>query len=883
MRGAHGKKLRTMARWQLDSGLLLSTPYPAAVLTLPPGLDIQSTLSPPTFRVWPSVPVTEDVIVLAEFSEIEGPVPLLSIPQSRTQNLDLNEFVVKVLSTDYLNTSGEFRVYEDTQLIQQDINTGVHVYVHYFTLYDVRARGFVRPMCLSYISADYRKLLRNFSQLREQFIVATEFLKLSNYEWFSKEMAGLIRNLEYTKNRYILAQRSVSTDTVLERSDASCKSASHLDMLADNELQSEGATSEHQKEYQTTYKATSPTVVMTTVHVEENPSKPQLFFSNHFPDARDAVEKEVGNTQTDVIYRITKQEEEEEEEESLLRHTSLESVATQLLECQHILDIIKPHMDKKEIEEDVKCLAEQVLSKPQCPLYKAMEDLCMFDEPEKEAKPTICILSLMKRNFHNMRTVQQLCGFGYVACLFKLKTIYDRYCKSFSTLIFEEMDREIYENPFNSLFIGNIPVVCFTKENCYNPASHFSSYGALCWDTQFIGFLRHGTSKVSTPDYESSQKLEAPLNSSTVSAAADCLKVFSRGEDDDDDDVERETFDKTSKNESNGSDDSPVPQSPQQGDDHIDTLLSSTTDRENKIQFKDGSSMGVQGVNVSTSLHHTTKEVKGSPRRTLVTQGSSSSGSGNGSVSSSPAFDLSNYEDIQEEENVWEEVWAVVGPDAEPRYDVINRMTASKVCRLSGLVQKFCGVSHCLMHSLLSGRPVVLAAAEEYRPMVTLYVRALSTILPHLPATHLPVLRWHTGTVTEHHLRQYRVMGVCIPERLHVQDLMSNATLNQVTVLNIETGHISGVAYSGTLVRGVEHYGRKLFHSNSALQTCLQSILISLGLKVYLFQHLLQTTNRSAGDILKGIGVAKGDTDIILYLNSIVQSQLQGQKVKDKV
>lgn len=47
------------------------------------------------------------------------------------------------------------------------------------------------------------------------FTQATEFLKLSNYEWFSKEMVGLIRNLEYTKNRYILAQRSVSADTAL--------------------------------------------------------------------------------------------------------------------------------------------------------------------------------------------------------------------------------------------------------------------------------------------------------------------------------------------------------------------------------------------------------------------------------------------------------------------------------------------------------------------------------------------------------------------------------------------------------------------------------------------------------------------------------------------
>lgn len=38
---------------------------------------------------------------------------------------------------------------------------------------------------------------------------ATEYLKISNLEWFSNEMNGLIRNLEYTKDRYIQAQRNV--------------------------------------------------------------------------------------------------------------------------------------------------------------------------------------------------------------------------------------------------------------------------------------------------------------------------------------------------------------------------------------------------------------------------------------------------------------------------------------------------------------------------------------------------------------------------------------------------------------------------------------------------------------------------------------------------
>lgn len=105
--------------------------------------------------------------------------------------------------------------------------------------------------------------------------------------------------------------------------------------------------------------------------------------------------------------------------------------------------------------------------------------------------------------------------------------------------------------------------------------------------------------------------------------------------------------------------------------------------------------------------------------------------------------------------------------------------------------------------------------------------------------------------------------------------LTTNYLQNQVTVLNIETGHISGVAYSGTLVRGVEHYGRKLFHSNSALQVCLQSIVVALGLKVYLLHHLMGVTNRTTGEILKGLGVARGDWDIIIYLAGMVQKQLK--------
>lgn len=174
-------------------------------------------------------------------------------------------------------------------------------------------------------------------------------------------------------------------------------------------------------------------------------------------------------------------------------------------------------------------LADHILSNPHSPLYKTMKDLKMLDEPEIKAQPTICILSLMKRNFHDMRSIQQLCGVGYIRCLFQLRSIYDRFCKSFLTLRFEDLDSEVYKNPFGSLFVGNIPVVGILKDDENSkPQAQTSPYSGLCWDTHYVKFLRNGTSHVSTPDSEYMPAMDNPVDMALVSAAADCLEVFSR-------------------------------------------------------------------------------------------------------------------------------------------------------------------------------------------------------------------------------------------------------------------------------------------------------------------------------------------------------------------
>ncbi|XP_068204425.1 guanine nucleotide exchange protein SMCR8-like isoform X2 [Palaemon carinicauda] len=855
-----------MAGWRTDSQYVPSSSYTTGFLNLPSELDIRSSIRTETFRPLNTSPPKEDIILMAEFSEIEGPMPLVTIPSIPSAHVDLNDFVVKVMSTDYLNTSGEFRVCADTQMVQQDIEPGIHVYVHYFTLYDVRARGFVRPMCLSYITADSRKLLKYFSQLRQQFTTATEYLKLSNLEWFTMEMQGLIRNLEYTKDRYIHQQRNVHLSSPKKSADVVTKGVTFEDIGLEDGLKFETS------HYHT--KINVRDIDSDSSQVRVSPGYSCLSSGDYDAcDGDDTSNRRASNALKTVLSDVPVYNtiDEDDDEESLLKHTTLEAVALQLMECQHILDIIKPHLDKPEIEEDLNRLSTEICSKPQSPLYKAMHRLLMLENPEENTKPSICILSLMKRNFNVMRSVQMLCGIGYIGCLLKLRSIHEKYKKSVLTLIFEDLDNKIYDNPLGSLFIGNIPTINVIKCNSTPISPKPNPYASLCYDDHFVNLLTSGPSQLSTPDSEYADAIETPKEGLDISEAGDCLQVFpvKKDAEENDSDHSHEALTKLSATLDNHNSDLYTEKMRVSGEIEeaaLDNHNSDLSSEKKRVSSDSETAVFMETTEENRGVNNGEKQLN------IAQRGSNSSSS---SWSSNPLYDWGHFEGIEEEEVVQAGIAFALGEEVQPRVNINDRMLTSQACRLSGLIQQFCGVSHCLVHALLSGRPIVLAAADSYKPLVMLYVRALSTLLPRSASQQLPVLRWHTGTITNHHVKQFQVMGVCIPERLHVQDLMSNATLNQVTVLNIETGHISGVAYSGTLVRGVEQYVRRLFSSNSALQTSLQAIIISLGLKIYLLYHLQLTTNRSTKEILKGIGVAKGDWDIVDNLCSIVQSQIK--------
>ncbi len=48
-------------------------------------------------------------------------------------------------------------------------NDKLYAYVHYCTLFDSFARGFVRPVCASYVTNDPNKVMAHFEDIRAEF------------------------------------------------------------------------------------------------------------------------------------------------------------------------------------------------------------------------------------------------------------------------------------------------------------------------------------------------------------------------------------------------------------------------------------------------------------------------------------------------------------------------------------------------------------------------------------------------------------------------------------------------------------------------------------------------------------------------------------------
>nr|XP_014430729.1 guanine nucleotide exchange protein SMCR8 isoform X2 [Pelodiscus sinensis] len=153
---------------------------------------------------------TKDFILISEFSEQVGPQPLLTIPDDAkvSGTFDLNYFSLRIMSVDYQASFvghppgcayPKLNFVEDSKVVLGDSKEGAFAYVHHLTLYDLEARGFVRPFCMAYISTDEHKIMQQFQELSTEFSKASECLKTGNRKAFANELEKKLKDLDYTR------------------------------------------------------------------------------------------------------------------------------------------------------------------------------------------------------------------------------------------------------------------------------------------------------------------------------------------------------------------------------------------------------------------------------------------------------------------------------------------------------------------------------------------------------------------------------------------------------------------------------------------------------------------------------------------------------------
>ncbi|KAG1662889.1 Guanine nucleotide exchange protein smcr8a [Nymphon striatum] len=146
--------------------------------------------------------ISSDFIMVIEFCEVDGPKPTITIPSHLKCALDLNNFALRILSSDYQGAESCLPT-EDAQGLLPDVLPGIHAYVHYITLSDIQSRGYVHPMCLSYVTVDNKKLFDQFENIRNQLLIVSSHLKYGSKLLFKRELGYKLEDLLYTKGCYI--------------------------------------------------------------------------------------------------------------------------------------------------------------------------------------------------------------------------------------------------------------------------------------------------------------------------------------------------------------------------------------------------------------------------------------------------------------------------------------------------------------------------------------------------------------------------------------------------------------------------------------------------------------------------------------------------------
>ncbi|KAJ6230881.1 hypothetical protein M0813_06449 [Anaeramoeba flamelloides] len=146
----------------------------------------------------------EDFIVLSQFCEQQGPVLYQVYPNWFVPPIDLNDFVIQIMSTDYQGSVSVGSHTTDSEFVISLGKQQVFAYVHHFTIFDIFARGYTRQLCFSYVSSSRTKIMKNLHKIQREFLQILLLIKAGNRCFFLIEIENRIADLKFTLNELIM-------------------------------------------------------------------------------------------------------------------------------------------------------------------------------------------------------------------------------------------------------------------------------------------------------------------------------------------------------------------------------------------------------------------------------------------------------------------------------------------------------------------------------------------------------------------------------------------------------------------------------------------------------------------------------------------------------
>ncbi|XP_071800582.1 guanine nucleotide exchange protein smcr8a-like isoform X2 [Asterias amurensis] len=805
--------------------------------------EIISTYKPP--NPWQSSPTFEgDFVLVCEFSELEGPKPVMTVPKDSGGDFEQNDFALKIMAIDYnatnvVRSGGSFTLVEDTGVVLEEPKESAFAYVHHFTLYDIIARGYVRPFCIAYISSDKRKIIRNLAWLSKKFSKVSESFRYGNHCLFKRDLERRKADIHFTIGNVSLQHPPQHHDDEItsERGSPLCQ-----DARAKQKLHQQVETLEKGlDEVDDILRTVAPELV-----------NPKL-------EARFRRLEELATTQ-----RLAKSR----------AHRYPTSV----------------HEEGYHSDGDDKLVVQSNQRRmKRISTCDSIVDLTSSLETDTQHVPQMIRVDGFRKFDIRLRTLHELCGWGYKAGLNSVRKIHHHLSRNYVVLHMERRESRLVEPASSLLTIGRSITTNFVHlvdMQCVNGSFHDEyNAGRHCWTT--LKQNMNTSPAASSPSFEErvlsklhSSSFEAKFVPGTAYASMESL-YYDVNESPDESSEDEEVTSIPKKLTGNG------------------LMIASDDGSWLDLDFASRESEYSSSTDMSASpahrhkyynrvVHTPSDEVDDAASAGEVAAHDATADSNSPSTSSCGG-DLSQVPD------------SVNPPPCSDSYIVrrhqkvsvgsyASRINSFNTCLPGSGVRNIIGqytFAIHLVYALLSGRPVVVLSHPRFEKEVTSLIRTLWLFVPgHSSKYHL-VVPWHTRPLHQADLKQMKLVGLA--KHKSAMPVIPTSVQKHITIYEYDNSTLSTPPYNGSYLNLLIK-SFKSFRSDQAYIAFIHCIFSELAAKAFVYHHSFmlnsppfQPLPENDGTIsemlaksnvyLSKLGVAEGDADIIRYWVEIIKQQ----------